>query len=285
MEKKYFESKSYFTTSEFAKLFNVNRQTLFYYDKEGIFSPEVRLDNGHRLYSGTQYDIFYVIRMLLQSNVPLKTIKHYMEHRSPEKLKTLLVQQEIEIDNMIEQYKRTKKYLQQKLELLDYVTATPHNKFFCEECSEQYMYTTEHSRSSNPYDIAASTSDNLLFCNEMNLFYSHNLGGIIPIEDVPQNSDYNYSSFYMLLDKDEALEKAKRSKELNDNLEIKPAGTYLTILHDDGYDNIHETYQNLLEEAKRYTANHGKCFYEESLLDDMSVKGYGKYLIKLSIQV
>lgn len=285
MKEKYFESKSYFTTSEFAKLFNVNRQTLFYYDKEGIFSPDVRLDNGYRLYSGTQYDIFYVIRMLLQTNVPLKTIRQYMEHRSPEKLKSLLIQQEIEIDDMIRQYTRSKKYIQQKLEQLDYVMTTPHNEFFCEECSERYMYTTEHTRSSKPYDIAASTADNILFCNEMDLFFSNNLGGIISVDDVPKDADYNYSSFYMLLDKDEAIEKAKASKQLNDGLKIKPAGTYLTVLHDDGYDNIHETYQNLLEKAKQYTANHGKCFYEESLLDDMSVKGYSKYLIKISIQV
>jgi len=285
MKEKNFESKSYFTTSDFANLFNVNRQTLFYYDKEGIFSPEKRLDNGHRLYSGAQYDVFYVIRMLLQTNVPLKTIKKYMQHRSPEKLKALLTEQEKNVADLIDKCKRTQKYIQNKLEVLEYAISTPHNEFFCEDCSEQYMYVTEHNRSAGPYDIAASAAENILFCNEMGLFFSNTVGGMIPTEQVPKDFSYNYSSFYMLLDKEEAIAKAKENRQMRDNLKIKPAGTYLTILHDDGFDNIHETYQELLKKAQIYTTECGEYFYEDIILDDMSVDGYGKYLIKLSILI
>ena len=43
--------KDLFTTGEFAGICNVNKQTLFYYDREGIFCPEVIAENGYRYYN------------------------------------------------------------------------------------------------------------------------------------------------------------------------------------------------------------------------------------------
>ena len=41
----------YIKTGEFAKLVGVTKHTLFYYDKIGLFSPEIKLENGYRFYS------------------------------------------------------------------------------------------------------------------------------------------------------------------------------------------------------------------------------------------
>ena len=35
------KNKTYFTTGEFAKLFGIKKQTLFYYDQCGIFKPDL----------------------------------------------------------------------------------------------------------------------------------------------------------------------------------------------------------------------------------------------------
>lgn len=56
--------KNYFTTGEFAKICNVSKQTLFFYDNQGIFSPEFTGENGYRYYSYTQIEAFTVIVML-----------------------------------------------------------------------------------------------------------------------------------------------------------------------------------------------------------------------------
>ncbi|MCY8196596.1 MerR family DNA-binding transcriptional regulator, partial [Bacillus spizizenii] len=39
--------KKYFTTGEFAKLCHVKKQTLFHYDDIGLFSPEIKNENGY----------------------------------------------------------------------------------------------------------------------------------------------------------------------------------------------------------------------------------------------
>ena len=62
----------YFNTGEFAKLCNVKKQTLFHYDDIGIFSPEIKDDNGYRYYSYQQFDIFNVITILKEINMPLE---------------------------------------------------------------------------------------------------------------------------------------------------------------------------------------------------------------------
>ncbi|MFE4512310.1 MerR family DNA-binding transcriptional regulator, partial [Bacillus subtilis] len=43
--------KKYFTTGEFSKLCRVKKQTLFHYDEIGLFSPEIKKENGYRYYS------------------------------------------------------------------------------------------------------------------------------------------------------------------------------------------------------------------------------------------
>lgn len=51
----------YFTTGEFAKICSVSKQTLIYYDRVGIFSPDITGSNGYRYYSYTQIETFTVI--------------------------------------------------------------------------------------------------------------------------------------------------------------------------------------------------------------------------------
>ena len=82
--------QDYFTTGEFAKLCGVKKQTLFHYDEIGILSPEMTGDNGYRYYSYKQLEVFSVISMLKELDMPLKDIKKYLDGRSPEAFIELL---------------------------------------------------------------------------------------------------------------------------------------------------------------------------------------------------
>ena len=93
--------KNYFTTGEFAGICGVGKQTLFYYDKEGIFKPDIVAENGYRYYSYTQIETFTVITMLRDLGVHIKEIKAHMDHRSPEALIALMESKSAEIDKKI----------------------------------------------------------------------------------------------------------------------------------------------------------------------------------------
>ena len=45
---------------------------MFYYDKIGLFSPEIKLENGYRFYSFDQLDVFDVIQTLRELDVSLE---------------------------------------------------------------------------------------------------------------------------------------------------------------------------------------------------------------------
>ncbi len=59
------------TVSQFAKLHNVNKRTLHYYDEIGIFSPDYKGENGYRYYDYMQGVDFEYIKMLKELNMGL----------------------------------------------------------------------------------------------------------------------------------------------------------------------------------------------------------------------
>ena len=60
------------TTAQFAKLHNVNRRTLHYYDNIELFSPAYKGDNGYRYYDYAQSMEFEFIRMLKELHLSRK---------------------------------------------------------------------------------------------------------------------------------------------------------------------------------------------------------------------
>ena len=108
----------YFTTGEFSKLCNVNKQTLFHYDKIGLFSPEFTADNGYRYYSYEQLEVFAGISILKEMDMPLKDIKTYLETRNPQNLFELLEEKKREAELKIERLSYFKEFLAAKSEIV-----------------------------------------------------------------------------------------------------------------------------------------------------------------------
>ena len=89
-------------TGEFARLCNTNKRTLLYYDEIGLFRPAFTDENGYRYYSENQCDLFFTIRCLQEIGMPLKEIRSYIDHRSPEALQQLLGQQKLKVQQELE---------------------------------------------------------------------------------------------------------------------------------------------------------------------------------------
>lgn len=72
--------KNLFTISEFARLRNININSLRYYEKIGILKP-VKVDSrtGYRYYSPEQLPILDVIRLCHDFGMPLKQLKTYID--------------------------------------------------------------------------------------------------------------------------------------------------------------------------------------------------------------
>lgn len=82
--------KEYFTPSEFAKLFQIDRQTLIYYDNHGIFSPCFKSCHGYRYYSLDQVFLFSELVSLKTLSVTGAQLSRYNLHTTGQVLTEIL---------------------------------------------------------------------------------------------------------------------------------------------------------------------------------------------------
>lgn len=93
--------KQYYTAGELADLFKLPKQTLLYYDKTGILSPEFISENKYRHYSLKQYLILEVIVNMRKLGIPVTKIKEYLADRSIDNLQSLLQEKDRECEEVI----------------------------------------------------------------------------------------------------------------------------------------------------------------------------------------
>ena len=102
------------TTAQFAKLHNVNKRTLHYYDNIGLFSPNTKGENGYRYYDLSQSIEFEYILMLRELNVSIDDIEEYIKRPTEENFIRLATAKEVEINNQIKRLKLIKKTIHEK---------------------------------------------------------------------------------------------------------------------------------------------------------------------------
>ena len=66
---------------------------------------------------------------------------------------------------------------------------------------------------------------------------------------------------------------------------MEPAGSYLVIYDDHGYENIGPNCLKILKYAAEHGYALGDDFFEDVILDDLSTEGYYNYLVRLSIRM
>lgn len=87
---------AYFTAGELANLFSISKQTLLYYDKIGLLSPDFICEKGYRHYSIQQYLDLEIIVNLRSFNISIPDIKTYLENRSKNEFIDLVARKEKE---------------------------------------------------------------------------------------------------------------------------------------------------------------------------------------------
>ncbi|MDY0259218.1 MAG: MerR family transcriptional regulator [Desulfovibrio sp.] len=80
----------YLSTGEFARLCRTRKDTLLFYDKEGLLKPRLVSENGYRRYSIGQFYEFDMVTMLKETGSSLKEIRAFMQEPDPAGLLTHL---------------------------------------------------------------------------------------------------------------------------------------------------------------------------------------------------
>ena len=111
--------KLYYTAGELADLFELPKQTLLYYDKMGVLSPEFISENNYRHYSLKQYLLLEIILNMRKLGIPISKIKEYLEERSIDSLQALLQAKDRECEEIIAHNEKIRKNIHVVFQQLD----------------------------------------------------------------------------------------------------------------------------------------------------------------------
>lgn len=269
------QTSLHLTTGEFAKLCNVTKHTLFHYDKLGIFSPEIKGENGYRFYSVFQVEPFFVISTLKELGLSLKEIKSYLDIRNPEKLITLLREQQKEIDKKIKKLTSIKTSISQKVQLTQSLSYVNTEDISISQEKEGALLLTEALPWKGEHSNAISFSKHIKHCTENDIAIPYSIGQMIDIQNIRDGNYDSYSFFYTNIS----------TLPIKVKSYSKKAGKYLTSYHTSGYSSIGITYKKMLAFAKKNQLKLSNYFFEDTILDELSVVGYENFLVKISIQI
>lgn len=127
------------TTAQFAKLHEVNKRTLHYYDEIGLFHPLTKAENGYRYYDISQSIDFEYIRMLKELNMSIEEIEAYRKNPTPANFLKIVNEKEKEIDKQIQKLKDIKTVMQRKKAKIAFCETLQEQEIRIEECKSERL--------------------------------------------------------------------------------------------------------------------------------------------------
>lgn len=268
------QSELYFTTGEFAKILGVRKHTLFHYDEIDLFSPAVKdEENGYRYYFVWQMDTFEVIRALQKLGMPLGGIREYMKTRSPESFLALLDQKELEIDQEIERLKNMKRFMERERETIREALEADTDKPKLTEKGQEYLFTSDVI-TTGERKLAEEIAGHARSCEQYHISMNA-VGAICYAKDLDKGRFDCYRSVYTRLD--------KRIPALKPF--VKPEGTYVELYYRGYEGSMSKAYPVIREFAEEQGISLEELWYEDILLDELTVGDYRDYIVKVSVRV
>ena len=269
-------------TGDFARLCGTNKRTLIHYDEIGLFKPAYTDDRGYRYYSESQFDVFFTINCLSKLGMPLKEIGAFLNHRNPQALKKLLLEQREEVLKEEERIRKTRQVIETKLALVSLQEKLESNQagsstehIFQEYTPEEYMILSDPLNTNAHEAIIHTLCSHIGYCNKNNLNAGHPYGAMLDVSELRQGHLDTYAYFFTkVIDRPEDFP-----------FHIKPAGTYaVAYLKGDYYDS-EETYRKLFQWIDENGFRTGQYSYKEAIIDELAADSSEEYLTKISVQI
>ena len=269
-------------TGDFARLCGTYKRTLIHYDEIGLFKPAYTDDRGYRYYSESQFDVFFTINCLSKLGMPLREIGAFLNHRNPQALKKLLLEQREEVLKEEERIRKTRQVIETKLALVSLQEKLESNQagsstehIFQEYTPEEYMILSDPLNTNDHEAIIHTLCSHIGYCNKNNLNAGHPYGAMLDVSELRQGHLDTYAYFFTkVIDRPEDFP-----------FHIKPAGTYaVAYLKGDYYDS-EETYRKLFQWIDENGFRTGQYSYKEAIIDELAADSSEEYLTKISVQI
>lgn len=262
------------TVSQFAKLHNVNKRTLHYYDEIGIFSPDYKGENGYRYYDYMQGVDFEYIKMLKELNMGLDEIKRYIDNPNEEDFKEIAEVKIKEIDQEIRTLNRRREVLEDKLNKLNKCDdLRKKNSVKVIECEEQKFFYTPFKFEDDDLKQLISHIKDVWTVDE----YCKGIGSFISVDKIQRGEFEEYDGLFIeMLDDMES----KNTK----NTIIKPKGKYICAYHMGDWDTLPDFYDEIVKYAEENNLTLVGYSFEIGM-NDFAISDMKDYITQIMIRV
>ncbi len=270
-------AKTIFTTGEFAALCGVKKDTLFYYDRIGLFRPAIVKENGYRCYTLEQYFVFAVIVRLRELDTPLEEIHRYLTNRTPENFQRILLESREKLE---EKRKKLEWLLRQMDNTL--VTVREGMETVCGtvrlmERETEYLLVTPivPADSPGPDVFLRCAQDHLFYCRE-HLLGDELMLGSIGDPEAFQKGELRETCYFSKLSGRPAV---------CDRMHVKPAGRYAVIDQMGSYDDARNAFTALLAFLREKALRPIGVLYDYDLLNYLALEKQDDYVVRFEIAV
>lgn len=273
--------EQYLNITEFAKMVDISRQTLIYYDKEGILKPVYKEDNGYRYYTYWQIDLVVTIQALKTIGLSLNEIKKYTQMRNSTSTYHLLNEQLITLEHQQNQLNQTITMIKSKCKVIEQAQNIFTNIVYLEYHQASHIYKSQEI----PLDASISRqyqilSEHLRFRKEKRFNVGREVGGISrwkrSLVDQTERTEYAY--YYTILDDFDP-------NTYPEDETLVSAGTYLVFYYQGPYTKTYTSYKEIADYAKKHNLQLEDYAFEESLIDEVTESNPNNYITQIMIRV
>ena len=269
------ENEQYMRISDFAKLCNVSKDTLFHYERIGILKPEIILENGYRYYSVKQFFTFDIISILKATGSSLKEIKSYLQNIDTDIFVSLLSEKVEILEKEHLRIEHMKNVLKNTIDITKRTISEYSFEPSVFEFDEQYLMVIDFEPDDSEKVRMQKIHRQYRYCLDKGLSETLTSGFIINESNLINRLYSEADSFFCEIN----------HKPDIDAIMIKPKGKYAVLDHKGPYDTISFTFEKLLafiDEKKLSIIGNAYLF---ELLGFVSARDPEKYIVKIAVQI
>ena len=263
----------YFTAGQFARLHQLNKRTLHYYDDIGLFSPAYKGENGYRYYTYQQSAQLENILAMRQLNMSIEEISAYLKHPNPQDFLVISQNKIQEIDQQIRQLQVLKQVFEQRQQSLARCSQIHDGQIKVETFDAHHYLLTPMPVEDNPMRNMQQILLHLQSAWEHSS-YKAGCGSYLSLEKVLRGEFDIYDGVFTPVDPQE-----------DDSLFLlRPSGEYLCGYSVGSWDKLPELYARMIAYAQQHhLALTGNCY--EIGLNEFAISRPEEYVARISILI
>lgn len=268
------DRRKYMTTGEVANAMHVTKNTLFHYDKIGLFSPEIKLDNDYRFYSTRQLEVLEAILWLRELDMPLEDIRRFLKDRTPRKLLEFFEVEERLAAAQMRRLKDRQEWMREKKRQIEDILKSDLSAVYIREMPRRY-YIIDDVDGDSAQEFAKSTTNLITHYGKNNDSMCYDIAYIQAEHDIKNGIYDNYRNVALLMSR---KPKGMKFHEL-------AAGEYLCAYHTGQWETIGEAYVRLLGYARERELKLCGGFVERYVVDNLAAENEEEFVTEICVRI